>query len=136
MGLFDRVRKKTQPAATPEATRPPAEPKKAEAALAVPAVRVGGGARADLLVKPHVSEKAATLASKGTYVFDVPMSANKIEVRKAVESVYDVKVEAVRISRGIGKILHRGKNVGQRARWKKALVTLKKGQSLDLYEGV
>ncbi|MCE9585860.1 50S ribosomal protein L23 [Candidatus Uhrbacteria bacterium] len=89
-----------------------------------------------LLTKPHVSEKAARLADAGTYVFQVPMNAEKVSIRKAVESLYGVNVEAVRIIRTSGKPVRRGKRVTFRHDVKKALVTLKKGQTLSLYEGV
>lgn len=91
---------------------------------------------AGLLIKPHVSEKAATLADRGIYVFDVPLSANKIEVRKAVEAIYHVHVVAVRTQRGIGKVMKRGKVTGRRSDWKKALVELKNGETIALVEGV
>ena len=89
-----------------------------------------------LLTRPHVSEKAARLADKGTYVFVVPLSAEKISIRKAVESYYGVKVSAVRIVRHAGKPIRRGKRLSHRKDSKKALVTLEKGQTLSLYEGV
>jgi large subunit ribosomal protein L23 len=93
-------------------------------------------AYANVLVKPHVSEKAAHLAEKGIYVFDVPLNANKIEIRKAVESLYKVEVTGVRTQRGIGKAIMRGRISGSRSDWKKALVELKKGQTINLVEGV
>lgn len=89
-----------------------------------------------VLIKPHVSEKAAVLAERGIYVFDVSLHANKVEIRKAVESLYHVNVIAVRTQRGIGKIVRRGRSWGQQSSWKKALVQLKKGQSIHLVEGV
>lgn len=89
-----------------------------------------------LLTKPHVSEKAARLADSGTYVFIVPMDSEKISIRKAVEAFYKVNVEAVRIVHVSGKPVRRGKRVTFRKDVKKALVTLKKGQTLSLYEGV
>lgn len=91
---------------------------------------------AGLLVKPHVSEKAAVLAEKNVYVFDVPLSANKIEIKKAVEAIYGVSVIAVRTQRGIGKAVKRGRIAGRRSTWKKALVEVKKGQTLNLIESV
>lgn len=91
---------------------------------------------AKLLIKPHVSEKAAMLADRGIYVFDIPLSANKIEVRKAVEAIYHVHVISVRTQRGIGKVMKRGKVAGRRSDWKKALVELKKGETIALVEGV
>lgn len=89
-----------------------------------------------LLRTPHVSEKAALLAQQGTYVFDVPVDAEKIAIRKAIEGLYKVKVAAVRTIRHEGKPVSRGRRVSARRRWKKALVTLVKGQTIDIYEGV
>jgi large subunit ribosomal protein L23 len=94
------------------------------------------GAYANVLTKPHVSEKAAVLAEGGVYVFDVPTSANKQEIRKAVETTYGVHVMRVRTQRGIGKLVQRGKVRGRRKNWKKALVELKKGETIALVEGV
>jgi large subunit ribosomal protein L23 len=94
------------------------------------------GMYAHLLRKPHVSEKAAILAERGVYVFDVQTSANKTEIGKAVEAIYGVHVERVRTQRGIGKLVRRGKVRGQRNAWKKALVELKKGETISLVEGV
>jgi large subunit ribosomal protein L23 len=89
-----------------------------------------------VLVRPHVSEKAARLADKGTYVFDVKLNAEKISIRKAVESLYGVNVTDVRIVNLQGKPVQRGRRISRRRDLKKALVTLKKGQTISLYEGV
>jgi large subunit ribosomal protein L23 len=94
------------------------------------------GALSHVLSSPRVSEKAAMLAAKDVYVFNVPINANKVEVGKAVEALYSVNVIQVRTIRGIGKIVRRGRSVGARNRWKKALVTIKAGQKIDLYQGV
>lgn len=88
------------------------------------------------LLRPHVSEKAAMLTEKGVYTFDIPLTAEKISVRKAVEALYNVKVTDVRIVRHAGKPVFRGKRPSSKKTWKKALVTLAKGQKLDLYQGV
>lgn len=129
MALLERLTKKKAPAK--KATKFEAEsPKEAKVAGARAADFAG------LLLKPHVSEKAAVKADKGIYIFDVPVTANKIEVRKAVEAIYGVNVVAVRTQRGIGKIVRRGRTVGRRNAWKKALVELKPGQTLTLIEGV
>ncbi len=129
MALLERLTKKKAPAkkVTKAETESPKEVKVASARAAD---------FAGLLLKPHVSEKAAVKADKGIYIFDVPVSANKIEVRKAVEAIYGVNVVAVRTQRGIGKIVRRGRTVGRRNAWKKALVELKPGQTLTLIEGV
>jgi large subunit ribosomal protein L23 len=131
MALLERLTKKKAPAkkAAKAADEAPKEVK----------ATVAGARAADfsgLLLKPHVSEKAAVKADKGIYVFDVPVSANKVEIRKAVEAIYGVHVVAVRTQRGIGKIVRRGRTVGRRNAWKKALVELKHGQTLTLIEGV
>ncbi len=89
-----------------------------------------------LLRKPHVSEKAAHLGQLGTYVFQVPVSAEKVGIRKAVEALYQVSVIGVRTARYQGKPVHRGRRSGARVGWKKAFVTLAKGQTIQLYEGV
>ncbi len=89
-----------------------------------------------LLRSPRVSEKAAILASKNIYVFNVPLDAEKIEIAKAVKDLYGVSVIAVRTLRGIGKYYTRGRVRGQRNNWKKAYVEVKSGQKIDLYEGV
>lgn len=131
MGIFDRITKKKAAPKAEEKKSTTAEVAKTDAVAAT----IGGNSWRTLTT-PRISEKAAFLASKGTYVFNVPISANKIEIGKAVESLYKVHVESVRTVRGIGKFVARGRIRGQRTNWKKALVTLKKGEKIDLYEGV
>ncbi|MDF1496657.1 MAG: 50S ribosomal protein L23 [Patescibacteria group bacterium] len=89
-----------------------------------------------VLLSPKVSEKAANLASTNVYVFNVPVTAEKIEIANAVQKLYGVKVVAVRTARGQGKPIYRGVKKGRRNQWKKAFVSVKKGQTIDLYEGV
>lgn len=89
-----------------------------------------------VLHSPRVSEKSAILSSHNVYVINVPVESNKIEIAKSVKSLYGVTVEAVRTARGIGKRMKRGRIQGERKRWKKAFVTIKQGQKIDLYEGV
>ncbi len=110
-------------------------PKKTEAAATVTSKSTGGRS-AYVLISPRVSEKAARLADKGCYVFNVPVSANKVEVKKAIESLYKVHVTRVNTVRGIGKAVSRGRIAGRRSSWKKAIVSLKSGQKLDIYPGV
>jgi large subunit ribosomal protein L23 len=88
-----------------------------------------------LKLAPRISEKAIGLAERGTYVFDVPMSTNKIEVTKAVEATFKVEVVGVNMMIQKGKVKRFKKQVGQEKNVKKALVTLKKGQSIALFEG-
>ncbi len=83
---------------------------------------------------PRVSEKAVEQASSGVYVFEVPTSATKPEVAKAVADTFKVKVEEVNmlIQRGKEKTFKRVK--GRRSDQKKAYVKLQKGQSIALFE--
>lgn len=89
-----------------------------------------------VLVRPLVTEKSAILASKNAYVFAVAKTANKIEVAKAVHSLYGVKPESVNVQNVRGKYVRRGKIDGYRKAWKKAIVILPKGKTLNIYEGV
>ena len=133
MAILDVLKKK------PAAKKAPAKKeKKSDDAPIVSAKTASQGSRlANLvLVRPHVSEKAARLADRGTYVFDVASSAEKISIRKAVESLYGVNVTDVRIVNIQGKPIQRGRRLSRRRDLKKALVTLKKGQTIALYEGV
>lgn len=89
-----------------------------------------------LLVRPLITEKATNLATESKYAFVVEKGANKIEVAKAITSIYGVKPLAVNIINMKGKQVSRGRIRGQRKDWKKAVVTLKKGDSIAIYEGV
>ena len=144
MAILDRFRKTEpvgkKPAASKVANTKKAQPKKLkeekmEAVVGATTV-AGDYLSARLLLKPHVSEKAARLADKGTYVFDVVPEAEKVAIKKAVESLYGVQVASVRTVRGKGKPMNRGNRAGRRKQWKKALITVKKGEHIDLYEGV
>jgi large subunit ribosomal protein L23 len=92
-----------------------------------------------LLVIPRMSEKAYDSATnKNTYVFVVPLTANKIEIKKAVEADYDVQVETVNIVRQNGKVkrtIRKGGRAitGKRNDFKKAYVLLAEGQSIPVF---
>lgn len=89
-----------------------------------------------VLVKPMVTEKATNLSAVNQYVFMVDNNANKIEVAKAVFDVYGVKPLEVNIIKVKGKKVNRGRITGKRKDFKKAIVSLKKGDSISVYEGV
>lgn len=89
-----------------------------------------------VLIRPIVTEKSAILASKNSYVFAVAKSANKIEVASAIKKMFNVSPESVNIQNVRGKYVRRGKVDGHRKAWKKAIVTLPKGKTLSIYEGV
>jgi large subunit ribosomal protein L23 len=91
------------------------------------------------IVRPVVSEKSTVLGEQGKYVFEVAPEANKIQIKAAVEAAFankKVQVTEVNILHVAGKVRRRGKSVGKTRSWKKAIVTLKAGQRLDLFEGV
>ena len=91
------------------------------------------------ILRPVVSEKSTVLGEQGKYVFEVAPTANKIQIKYAVEEAFankKIQVAAVNILHVAGKIRRRGRSVGSTRSWKKAVVTLKAGQSLDLFEGV
>jgi large subunit ribosomal protein L23 len=91
------------------------------------------------IIRPVVSEKSTILGDQGKYVFEVAHDANKIQIRNAVEEAFSnkkVQVVTVNILRVPGKVRRRGRSVGMTRSWKKAIVTLKAGQRLDLFEGV
>ena len=84
-----------------------------------------------------ISEKGTRLREKQNgYLFEVARDANKIEIKRAIEAIFTVKVEAVRTIRVHGKPKRQGRYAGHRPDWKKALVTLKKGQAIELFEQV
>lgn len=88
----------------------------------------------DIIQAPLISEKGSLLAeSTNQVLFKVRPDANKIEVRKAVEVLFKVKVEKVRLARYMGKIRRVGRSMGRRSQWKKAYVTLKEGDKIDFF---
>lgn len=88
----------------------------------------------EIIRKPLITEKANQLNEAAQVVaFEVARSANKIEIKQAIEKAFDVKVKSVNTMLFRGKIKRVGYNLGQRNNWKKAYVTLEEGQSIDFY---
>lgn len=83
------------------------------------------------IIQPRISEKAAKLAQIGKYIFLVNGKANKVQVKKAVEKDYKVHVTQVNIIRNKSKAITFGRFQGERSGFKKAIVTLKKGESIE-----
>ena len=89
-----------------------------------------------IILAPLVTEKGTLLMEKANQVlFRVRPDANKIEVKHAIETLFKVKVEKVRMNRYLGKIRRVGKNMGRLPQWKKAYVTLKEGDKIELFGG-
>jgi large subunit ribosomal protein L23 len=91
----------------------------------------------DVVMRALITEKGTKMREGGNrYLFQVHPDANKIEIKDAIEQVFDVTVEKVRTQNVIGKLKRLGRNVGRRPAWKKAIVTLKEGDNIDLFEEV
>ena len=90
----------------------------------------------DVIIKPMLSEKAAVLASTNQYVFLVRKEANRIQVSSAIKQTYGMQPVSVNILNVNGKKLRFGGRKGKRSDWKKAIVTLPAGQTINVYEGV
>ena len=89
-----------------------------------------------VLLKPLVTEKATNLIVNNKYVFVVANNVNKVEIAKAIYQVYGVKAIKINVINTMGKTTKRGKIVGKRKDWKKAIVTLAAGETIKIYEGV
>jgi large subunit ribosomal protein L23 len=90
----------------------------------------------NVLVKPLMTEKSMHRKEElNAVTFQVAVSANKVEIRQAVEKVFNVKVANVRTASHEGKWKRMGKYEGRRPSWKKAIVTLAPGHKIDLVEG-
>ena len=93
---------------------------------------------------PRSIVKQALITEKGTvlreqqnqYYFEVARDANKIEIKRAVEAVFHVKVDSVQTMQLQGKLKRQGRAVGRRNDWKKAIVTLKPDQKIELFEQI
>ena len=86
---------------------------------------------------PLLTEKCHDLKEQHNQVaFKVDTRANKVEVKAAVEKIFKVKVENVNIMNVKGKVKRLGRNAGKRPDWKKAVVTLKAGENIEIIEGV
>jgi large subunit ribosomal protein L23 len=91
---------------------------------------------ADVIQGPVITEKGTLVNERGNQViFRVHPHANKVEIRRAIETLFKVKVEKVRTSRLLGKVRRVGRHAGRRPDWKKAYVTLAEGSRIDFFEG-
>ena len=90
-----------------------------------------------LIRRPLISEKSTKLKeATNTVCFEVDRRANKIEIQRAVEKLFGVKVAGVRVANRRGKWKRMGRFLGQRKDWKKAYVRLAPGEKLEFFEGV
>ena len=89
-----------------------------------------------VLVKPTITEKSTILQESGKYTFEIAPKANKVEVKEAVEKSFNVKVEDVNICRLRGKRKRYGPRLAKQPDIKKAVVTLRPGDRINLIEGL
>lgn len=155
MGILDRFKKDAQKDVAPttaqklsnledDSKKAPAAKKKTEAKKTEKKASPSKNAPAravpknleHVVVRPLVSEKAAILAGSNQYAFIVHKKANKIEISQAVKALYGVVPTRVNISNVKGKKIRFGRVQGKRSDWKKAIVTLPEGKTIDVYEGV
>lgn len=89
----------------------------------------------EILKRPVITERATARMEEGKYTFEVDPAATKIDIKNAVEEIFKVEVTRVATLRVPGKTKRVGRYVGRTSPWKKAIVTLKKGQRIPFFEG-
>ena len=91
----------------------------------------------DVIIRPVVTERSTIMADEqDAFTFIVAEDANKIDIKRAVERLFDVKVKSVNTMRYRGKWRRVGRNYGRRPSFKKAIVKLAEGERIDVYEGI
>jgi large subunit ribosomal protein L23 len=91
----------------------------------------------DIIVRPIISERSMDDSEQNKYTFEVAKNANKIEIKSAVEAIFDVQVAQVYTMNMVGKVKRRGATQGKRPDWKKAIVKLTpESKKIEFFEGV
>lgn len=90
----------------------------------------------EIIIKPVVTEKSVDLMQENKYCFKVAKDANKIEIKNAIEEIFKVTVVSVNTVNVHGKMKRMGRTQGKTASWKKAIVTLREGDSIEVFEGL
>ena len=91
----------------------------------------------DIIKKPLVTEKTNLQKEDlGQVTFEIDKRANRVEAKEAIEKIFNVKVDSVRTINVKGKVKQRGRIIGKRRDWKKAIVKLMPGERIDFFEGV
>ena len=130
MALFKRKTKEEDKPAVKTDKKPPEEQVEIPAGPSLPK---GGDAHSYKIVSaPHITEKGTIISEHNQYVFRIAGSANKTEVKKAVENLYKVEVAKVHVLYAQSKSRRVGRHEGRKAGFKKAIVTLKEGSKIDI----
>ncbi|MBU4360763.1 50S ribosomal protein L23 [Candidatus Parcubacteria bacterium] len=140
MGLFSR--KKTEK--KDKQTKKPADIKIKDKKKENPDVKSGSrprvgkthGSAYKNLIRPIITEQASELGADNQYVFEVRADTNKSEIKKAIHSLYGVKPLKVNTINMRGKMVRYGRRYGKLKNWKKAIIILRSGDKIDVYEGV
>jgi len=91
----------------------------------------------DILLRPIITEKSsASQMAQNQYTFEVLADANKHEIKHAVERLFSVNVTQVRTSHQRGKWRRKGVHIGKQRNWKKAMITLAEGETIEIFEGL
>ncbi|MBU0698916.1 MAG: 50S ribosomal protein L23 [Proteobacteria bacterium] len=91
----------------------------------------------DIIKRPLITEKTSIQKEAANQVsFEVDRRANRVEIKRSIEKIFNVRVSSVKTMQVKGKIKQRGRIVGKRKDWKKAIVTLLPGERIDFFEGV
>lgn len=133
LNIFKKEQQEKAPKPKAEKKPEKKEEKQQEAPEAAAAVQPGVLATGDSqLVRPHITEKATDLAAKNQYVFVVQPAATKKEIEKSVEKAYEVQVQEVRIVNVHAKKMRLGRTQGMKRGYKKAIVQIAEGQSIEI----
>ena len=90
----------------------------------------------DIIIRPLITEKSMDDSEFNRYTFEVAKNANKIEIKNAIEEIFKVSVVNVNTVNVHGKMKRMGRHQGRTASWKKAIVTLREGDSIEVFEGL
>ncbi len=91
----------------------------------------------DIIVKPIITEQSMSQMQERKYTFKVAKRANKVQIKNAIEELFGVKVQAVNTMNMLGKYKRMGMNIGKRADWKKAVVTLTEdSKTIEFFDGM
>lgn len=132
MGILDKVTKRDDSKKKPAKKQAPKKESKKKTEV-----------KADIhssaykvLMSPHITEKAAQAEANGKYIFKVAVDASKEDVKKAIRKVYGVSPKNIRVINVLGKKSRSGHKNRKPVTFKKAIVTLNSGDSIQIYEGV
>jgi len=133
MGLLKRTPSKNKKEDTKESVKKEVFPQSTTGKKGKRSFSIEAG---EVILRPLVSEKASILSSLGKYIFVVRADSTRLQVRSSIRSMYGITPVSVHIQNQKGKSVHVGRHQGKRKNWKKAIVTLPKGKTINVYEGV